>query len=119
LLRLTASDVKDGWISLDRTSKTRTLQMVPVHPRVAEIAARLPLGVTKSQCFASWSAAQKATGIKARWHDLRHTCASWLVESGSDMLTVRDMLGHSTITMAQRYAHRAPKHLKDAISKVA
>jgi integrase len=119
LLRLTANDVKDGWISLDRSSKTKRLQMVPIHARVAHIAARLPLGVSKGQLHAAWTAARKETGISARFHDLRHTCASWLVQAGVPLLTVRDFLGHSTIKMTEQYAHLAPQHLQDAIAKVA
>lgn len=119
LLRLTACDVKDGWITLDRSSKTQKLQMVPVHPRVADIAKRLPLGVTRWQFESAWTAARQESGIACRFHDLRHTCASWLVQAGVPLLTVRDFLGHSTIAMTQRYAHLAPKHLQDAIAQVA
>ncbi len=119
LMRLTSHDVKNGWIALDRSSKTRTLQMVPLHPKVADIAARLPLGVSSWQLQSTWTAARKASGINARFHDLRHTCASWLVQAGVPLLTVRDFLGHSTVAVTQRYAHLAPQHLQDAISKVA
>lgn len=118
LMRLSSEDVKDGWIVLDRSSKTRTLQRVPLHPKVAKIAQRLPLGVSRFQLETVWRDAQKKTGIKARWHDLRHTCASWLAASGADMLTIRDMLGHSTINVTQRYAHLAPKHLESAVRKM-
>lgn len=48
LLRLTQKDIKDGFILLDRTSKTAMLQMVPIHPAVADIASRLPLGSSDS-----------------------------------------------------------------------
>jgi integrase len=119
LLRLTARDVKDGWITLDRSSKTRKLQMVPLHPKVAAIAERLPLGVSRWQFESTWAAARRDAGIKVRFHDLRHTCASWLVQAGVPLLTVRDFLGHSTVAMTQRYAHLAPQHLQDAIAKVA
>jgi len=40
LLRLTAHDVQGEFIRLDRSSKTRTLQLVPLHPKVQEIASR-------------------------------------------------------------------------------
>ena len=119
LLRLTAHDVRDGWIHLDRSSKTRTLQLVPLHPKVAEIAKGLPYPISKTEFEREWRAARKAVGVKARFHDLRHTCASWLVQSGVPLLTVKDFLGHSTIAVTQRYAHLAPQHLQDAISRVA
>jgi integrase len=119
LLRLTAHDVKGGWVTLDRSSKTRTLQTVPLHPRVAGIAERLPLGVTSHLLEREWAAARKATGIDCRFHDLRHTCASWLVQAGVPLLTVRDFLGHSTVAVTQRYAHLRPAHLMDAVLKLA
>jgi len=49
-------------------------------------------------------------------HDLRHTCAAWLVSSGKVTLPeVRDLLGHSTIRMTERYAHLAPERVRAAV----
>lgn len=120
LLRLTAHDVRGGFIHLDRTSKTRTLQLVPLHPKVAGIAARLPLGASDDQVRDSWAKAREACGLQhVRWHDLRHTCASWLVQAGVPLHTVSEVLGHSSMAMTRRYAHLSPEHLSDAIKKMA
>ncbi|MGB6865484.1 MAG: tyrosine-type recombinase/integrase, partial [Candidatus Aminicenantaceae bacterium] len=40
-----------------------------------------------------------------RFHDLRHTFASRLVENGVDLITVKDLLGHSTVKVTERYTH--------------
>lgn len=119
LLRLTHHDVADGWITLDRSGKSRRLHRVPVHPRVAEIAGRLPLGISEMMLRKDWKEARAKVGIECRWHDLRHTCASWLVQAGVPLYTVSQILGHSSIAVTQRYAHLNPANLMDAVLKLA
>jgi integrase len=51
-----------------------------------------------------------------RIHDMRHTCAAWLVSAGAALAEVRDLLGHASITMTERYAHLAPENVRNAVS---
>ncbi len=51
-------------------------------------------------------------------HTFRHTFASHLVMSGVDLLTVMELLGHSSLDMVQRYAHLSPHHKRQAMSKL-
>lgn len=48
-------------------------------------------------------------------HDMRHTCAAWLVQSGVDLYRVRDLLRHKSIQMTERYAHLAPHNVRSAV----
>ena len=54
----------------------------------------------------SWLAALKRAGIRRfRFHDLRHTCASYLAQNGASLLEIADVMGHRQLAMVKRYAH--------------
>lgn len=61
----------------------------------------------------AWKAACKEVGIKNfRWHDLRHTWASWHVQLGTPQYVLKELGGWQTLEMVNKYAHLAPEHLK-------
>ena len=53
---------------------------------------------------------------KVVFHTLRHTYASWLTQGGVNLYEVQVLMGHSNISMTQRYSHLAPDNFKKAIS---
>jgi len=53
-----------------------------------------------------------------RFHDLRHTCASYLAQSGASLLEIADVLGHKEIQMTKRYSHLCIDHKSKLINKI-
>lgn len=53
-----------------------------------------------------------------RFHDLRHTWASWLVQAGTPISVLKEMGGWETIDMVMRYAHLAPNHLAEHAKQI-
>lgn len=65
----------------------------------------------------SFIAARKASGLDdVRFHDLRHTFASRLVQAGVPLYDVGQLMGHKSLEMVQRYAHLAPDYQERAIT---
>jgi len=66
-------------------------------------------GTRYQSFYAAWYEARDLAGLQdVRIHDLRHTYASLLVNTGVSLYEVQTLLGHSSIQMTQRYAHLAP-----------
>ncbi|MDR7940103.1 site-specific integrase [Enterobacter soli] len=67
----------------------------------------------------AWGAACRRAGIEDfRFHDLRHTWASWLIQSGVPLSVLQEMGGWESIEMVRRYAHLAPNHLTEHAKQI-
>jgi len=53
-----------------------------------------------------------------RWHSLRHTHASWLVQKGASLYEVQKLLGHSSSKVTEIYSHLQPEQLHDTVNKI-
>jgi len=74
-------------------------------------------GSRQASVVGAFKRALRHAGIENfRIHDLRHTCASWLVSAGQALTAVRDLLGHSSVVMTERYAHLAPENVRAAVA---
>lgn len=62
----------------------------------------------------AWEKALMRAGITDfRWHDLRHTWASWHVQNGTPSHVLKELGGWADLTMVMRYAHLSCKHLEE------
>ena len=67
-----------------------------------------------------WREALQRAGIEDfRWHDLRHTWASWLAQQGTPMNVLRELGGWECEAMVRKYAHLAPPQLVEHSERVA
>jgi len=64
------------------------------------------------------TALQKAGILDFRFHDLRQTFASHFLMNGGDMLTLKEILGHSSLKMVERYAHLAAAHKRRQVNNL-
>nr|WP_240905584.1 tyrosine-type recombinase/integrase [Thiorhodococcus mannitoliphagus] len=68
---------------------------------------------------AAWKKALKRAAIEDfRWHDLRHTWASWHVQSGTPLHVLQELGGWTSFEMVRKYAHLAPEHLAEHAARI-
>lgn len=67
----------------------------------------------------SWESALERAGIEDfRFHDLRHSAASYLAMNGASLAEIAEVLGHKTLQMVKRYAHLSEAHTHTIVSKM-
>ena len=66
-----------------------------------------------------WEHAIEESGLKNfRFHDLRHSCASYLAMNGASPLEIAEVLGHKTLQMVKRYSHLAESHTASVVESM-
>ena len=79
-----------------------------------------PLDHWSTPARKGWAKACREAGIEDfRWHDLRHTWASWHVQQGTPLYVLKELGGWETLEIVKRYAHLAPEHLKEYAERVS
>ena len=69
---------------------------------------------------AAWNKALKRAGIEDfKWHDLRHTWASWHVQAGTPLHVLQELGGWESAEMVRRYAHLSSEHLAEYVDRLS
>ena len=134
ILELTWKDInlKEGYLILSHT-KNGTQRRVPLHGRALELFIKhshvrridtqlvfpsirpdRPLDIRSA-----WEEARERAKIEDfRFHDLRHSAASYLAMSGATTRDIAEILGHKTLQMVVRYAHLADTHVSEVVARM-
>ena len=118
ILRLTDEDDVGGYILL-RDSKNSKPRLIPMN-RIAKVAFKLMnKDLTYSVLRRDFEYTRELNGLsEIRFHDLRHTAASFMVKGGASLVAVRDVLGHSNLSVTSRYSHLGIKDVQSAVDKM-
>jgi integrase len=118
LLTLGRTDLAPGSLSV-RQSKSGKPRLVPVAGPISHLLRHLPLQCSYSALQWAFRSARIKAGLPhVRIHDLRHSCASLLINAGVDLYTVGKILGHSTPATTARYSHLADSSLRKAMRRL-
>lgn len=127
-LRWDEVDLENDLLLLANT-KSGQRREIPLNITAREVLARQPQHIRSPWVFckpdgtrrgsvqdAFRNACNRAGLNDVVFHTLRHTFASRLAMSGVSLITLKELLGHSTLSMVMRYAHLSPEHSRAAVA---
>ncbi|MBL8202420.1 MAG: site-specific integrase [Chromatiales bacterium] len=129
-LRWSDLDLKKGLAHL-RTSKSGEPRMLPLIDPIRDALDAKPRPIDRGLIFRSPHAADRPFNFRPHWeravtaaelgnfrfHDLRHSCASYLAMNGASLLEIADVLGHKTLAMVKRYSHLSTAHKQNLVAR--
>lgn len=123
-------DMPGGRITLHET-KNGERRVVPLVGHALEAVRAIPRHIDTRLLFpgrnprkpmdlrAPWEAALKRAGISDfRWHDLRHSCASYLAMTGATPGEIAEALGHKSLVMVKRYSYLSEAHTAGVVGRM-
>ena len=123
-------ETRHAWVHPDQAKANKAIA-VPLNNTAIQILQKR-LEIHKEYVFTyqgnpvyqvstrAWRRALQRAGIKNfRWHDLRHTWASWHVQNGTSLQELQQLGGWSCFNMVLRYAHLSSRHLRDAAERIS
>jgi integrase len=126
-LRYLDVDLSNKRILLPQT-KNGESRVVYLNDMAMMVLNSVPAGLPGDLVFSTWTptmvtvefgrVVRKLKIENFRFHDLRHTAASWMRMGGADIHTMGLLLGHKDVRTAARYQHLSPAFLTDAVGKL-
>ncbi|MEW6557531.1 MAG: tyrosine-type recombinase/integrase [Elusimicrobiota bacterium] len=124
-------DFVRGLITVTNT-KNNEIRYIPVNTTLSNLLEKLKQKCNPNSAYVfcdsngkkfkrytishKFAKAVKAAKIRNfRFHDLRHTFASYLAMAGVDIMTIKELLGHKSLTMTLRYSHLSPNFKRSAV----
>ncbi len=120
ILKLTQADISGNALRI-QAGNTKTLRerVVPIVPALRPWLKFVPLKINHEGLKTGFRRARESAGLPdTNFHDLRHSCASLLINMGIPLEVVRDILGHSTVKTTERYAHLIIDRQAEALGKL-
>ena len=125
-------DLKRGMLTFRETKNGETrsvpltgyaLDVLSKHAKVRRLDTTLVFpddtGTQPASIREAWKYAVKRAGISNfRFHDLRHSAASYLAMNGASLMEIADILGHKTLAMVKRYAHLSETHTARVVARM-
>lgn len=121
-LKWSEVDINKKFIFVNR-SKNHERRVIPMNEILVKTLINIKEHFTNEYVFSGKGIRKRFEKVlryaiikNFKWHDLRHTFASYLVMSGVDLVTVKELLGHKSLSMTMRYAHLSQSHKTRAMA---
>lgn len=134
ILSLKRRDVflNDGFVVLNKTKNKERRRVPIIHHAYEVLSSQLKIARLDTDYVFPSKDGKKPIDIKRPWevsvsvaklddfrfHDLRHSCASYLAMNGASQRDLMEVLGHKTVQMTKRYSHLSDSHISSVVGSM-
>ncbi len=116
ILKLKPEDITGNRLRIQSwNTKTLRERTCPILPALRPWLAYVPLKINFEGLKTGFARGREKAKLDVNFHDLRHTCASLLINMSVPMEVIRDIIGHTTVKTTERYAHLQVDKQEDAL----